>query len=101
MIAADNLIRGHGSANLILHEHAHTFDWAAGELSGQPRLSARSDFLAIHARIKWDSEYEGEFPEEAFAENLAKYLHSDRSRKKLSDQYPELPPYFARILKRR
>lgn len=97
VVAADSLTNGHASINLVLHEQLHTFEEAESELSGLPRLSHSTDFLDIHRRVKWTSAYEGNYPDEAFAESAARYLHSARSRQDLFDEFPEVAEYFRRL----
>ena len=77
----------HGSANLVLHEHAHTIDLSLAKTSGlNTRLAShQDDWKAIHAREKWGSEYETKFPEEAWAESFARMYHSPKTRQEVPE----------------
>ena len=74
--------QAHGSANLVLHEHAHTIDLFARNERNDP-LSRQDDWSKIHQSQKWSSSYEKKFPEEAWAESFAKMYNGERTRKEL------------------
>lgn len=94
VIAANSLHKNHGSVNLILHEHFHTYDAAAYKLrkTGEAGygISRSPEFLALHARTKWLTSYSRDYPEEAFVESLASYFHSPRTRATLRLIHPEI-----------
>jgi hypothetical protein len=89
-----------GSANLILHEQAHTWEQAVQNLSGSDLpLSKTPEFLAAHAKTNWHAgkdDYYSENPEEALAECFALYFDSERSRLRLSEDYLPMFQYFSR-----
>jgi len=104
VIAANRLREGHGSVNLVLHEHAHSFDIALTYLvkSGEslkfkhPRLFSRNDkaFIAVWKMTEWNDLYLERYPEEGFAESFAYYFHSPNSRAVLRQKYPLIYHYF-------
>jgi hypothetical protein len=104
VIAANSLQKGHGSRNLILHEHAHTFDLALSYLvqsSGvlkltNPQLFSKSDeeFMTLWQSVNWKSNYQKSYIEEAFAESFAFFFDSTQSRNELQNQYPTIYNYF-------
>lgn len=77
IIVANKLRGAHGSANLVLHEHAHTLDAAIG--SNGPHTSSAA-WKAIHSSHQWPTAYQRNHPEEAFAESFAKYYHGKDTR---------------------
>jgi len=79
VITANKLDRRHGSQNLILHEHAHTFDLAQ-EILHKKRLSNSDEWLRLHKSVKWPSIYLSSSSEESFAESFADYFDSEESR---------------------
>lgn len=104
VIAANSLKRGHGSKNLILHEHAHTFDLALSYLvknrgvlkAQEPILFSKidADFQALWKTTDWKDAYRKSYVEEAFAESFAFYFDSVTSREELRQSYPKVYEYF-------
>lgn len=70
VIVANRLKEGHGSANIILHEQAHSFD-VGGQISNSEK------WKVLHKGEKWTRAYYKNYPEEAFAESFATYFHGD------------------------
>jgi hypothetical protein len=90
-IVANRLQAGHGSANLILHEHAHTYERAHQQVTGV-KLSQAPEWQAVHQTVPWIDPYQRSYPEESFAESFAKYYHSAITRLQLA---AEVIQYFA------
>ncbi len=91
-VVINRLYEGHGSVNLLLHEHAHSFDYVGIPGKGT-RISndSRWDHVMSHDLVLRDvlqkncGDYCTENPVEAFAETFA-YLHAcDASRSLLVD----------------
>lgn len=83
IIVANKLQTGHGSVNLVVHEHAHNYDNVAGF------LSYSAEWQTIHKATDWPTAYEASHHEESFAESMAKYFHDARSRASLAPQVRE------------
>jgi hypothetical protein len=99
VIAADQIHKFRGPANLVLHEHAHTYEYALKKLNGTLISSDDKEFLDILGKTRWiknDAITLGPYPEEAFAEGFARYFHSPKTRERLRSDYPELADWFAR-----
>lgn len=95
VIAADRLHEGHGSVNLVLHEHFHTYDSAYRELHGTT-LSESQEFRSIWQKARNLPEYERDYENETFAESCAKFFNSPRSKKLLREKEPEIYDFIAR-----
>lgn len=89
-IVVNRLYEGHGSFNLVLHEHGHTLDFNG---LGEGKLSSLKKWRDIMEKdtnlMKVLQEYCGDYctksPIEAFAETMAIYFGCDESRELLKD----------------
>jgi hypothetical protein len=85
---------GHGTLNLIIHEHAHSFDYAhlAG---GGTRLSQTPEWRTLHKAADWKGiAYHSRFPEEGFARTFEEYFHSPETRARMD---PRLSAYMRKL----
>lgn len=79
-LVGNSLHKGHGSANLVLHEHAHTWDTAVGKVTGMD-LSKRREWVELWQKHKWPTAYELNYPEEGFAESVARLFGTDEKQR--------------------
>jgi len=85
VVVANKLKEGHGSINLVLHEHAHTIEGrmtSGGSLSG--KNSWKVDIWNKNKGRKLiPNHYEASYSEEYWAESFASYFNSAATRNKL------------------
>lgn len=84
VIVVNRLREGHGSKNLVLHEHAHTYQRSQSILKGQDPTTSK-EWLEVHKSNSWPNSYERTYPEEGFAESFAKYFNSEGTRATLPE----------------
>jgi hypothetical protein len=60
-------------------------------------ISHRSDFIALHKKYKWPTDYEDTYIVEAFAESAARYLHSPQTKQALREAMPDVYEYFKKL----
>jgi hypothetical protein len=95
VIVANRLREGHGSLNLVIHEHTHAFDYAHRNAAlGGSALSGRPAWLLIHRTVKWDHAYHRDYPEEGFAYAFERFFHSDATRVTMD---PTVREYVSKI----
>lgn len=92
IIVANRVGEGHGSANLVLHEHAHAYDNSSVATTAR-RVSDGKDWQAVHGAMSWPTAYQQNYSEESFAESFAAYYHGAETRAGLPQPVQD---FFAR-----
>ncbi len=100
-LVVNRLREGHGSVNLVLHEHGHAMDstykadgitnspeWKAALESGQESRSTISQICGSNCLGT---------PREAFAELFAYYFDSESNRAHLTEAVPEIANFFKNL----
>lgn len=100
-IVVNSLTHNHGSADLVLHEHAHTLDSLYGRhgisesgvwhnlIAADP---SHLDFLKLLG-----GDYTSKHSEEAFAELFAYYFNCEATRKHMEETVPQLAEFFKNL----
>ncbi|WP_078546268.1 anthrax toxin lethal factor-related metalloendopeptidase [Litchfieldia alkalitelluris] len=90
---------GHGSANLELHEIAHTFDRLVfGEVRNDPEF--KKIWIEEADKLFPNQNYFISFPEEYFAEAFVYYFLSEQTSKELKAKAPLTYSYFFNLFQR-
>jgi hypothetical protein len=97
IIAGNSLNRGHGSVDLILHEVGHSVDRYFKNRGGGMDFSTTDMFTTLHAETPFlplyltetGASYQAANAEENFAEMFALYFTSERTRERLSTEFPQ------------
>jgi Pro-Pro endopeptidase len=95
-IVVANKIEQSGSLNLVLHEHAHTYDYVMAKKSGA-RPSDSPEWRRAHEQGQWSDAYLANHPEEGYAESFARYFGGKASRSFLTQPVQD---YWARTMPR-
>ena len=101
-IVANRLYEGHGSANLVLHEHAHTLDslkapFEISQSAAWKELLARNPSF-IRILDKACGKYCTEQFSEGFAEAVAIYHSCGKNRLRVETEAPEVAKYLEGLL---
>jgi hypothetical protein len=97
-IVINRLNHGHGTTDLVLHEHAHTLD----SLYGRRGISSSDEWLVLFkghnefARLMYGN-YTANSSEEAFAELFAYYHDCETTKKHMEEEAPELAAFFQNL----
>lgn len=100
-IVVNSLNHNHGSADLVLHEHAHTLDSLYGRhgisSSGtwHNLIGAQPSHLEFLKLLGGD--YTSQHPEEAFAEAFAYYFNCEATKKHMEEEVPQLAEFFKNL----
>lgn len=106
IIDVTSLNKGHGSANLVLHEQAHVLDrFLRDRKSEDFDISPTTEFQEVYKDTPWTQvyplsliSYHRDYPEEHFAELYAKWYSSEESKAEIRALIPGAEDFFNSLL---